>query len=145
MAEKQNAVGEIRTFNRFYTNIIGVLDRHILESPHSLSEARILFEINAIGPCSARDVNNIINMDEGYLSRIIDKFVSKKILKKSRSKDDARVFDLSLTPKGKATFDALSDASEREIKKMIHSLSKREVDDLLRNMRRIKSILSKVA
>ena len=84
MAEKQDPVAEIRSFNRFYTNIIGLLDKHILESPYSLSEVRILFEINNIGPCSAREIKNIINMDEGYLSRIVEKFVRQKILKKVR-------------------------------------------------------------
>jgi DNA-binding MarR family transcriptional regulator len=143
MAEKQDPVAEIRSFNRFYTNIIGILDKHILESPFSLSEARIMFEIHKSGSCTARKIKNIINMDEGYLSRIIEKFVSNGIIKKNRSKDDARVFNLSLTAKGRNIFTRLNDVSENEIKHMIQLISQREVNDLVKNMQNIRRILSK--
>jgi DNA-binding MarR family transcriptional regulator len=143
MVEKQDPVAEIRSFNRFYTNIIGILDRHILESPFSLSEARIMFEIHKTGSCTAREIKNTINMDEGYLSRIIEKFVSNKIIKKTRSKGDARVFNLSLTVKGSNIFTKLNAVSENEIRHMIQPISRREVKDLVRNMQNIRKILSK--
>jgi DNA-binding MarR family transcriptional regulator len=142
MAEKQDPVTEIRSFNRFYTSIIGVLDKHILESPFSLSEARIMFEIHESGSCTAREIKNTINMDEGYLSRIIEKFVSNRIIKKTRSKEDARVFNLSLTAKGRKTFTRLNSVSENEIKHMIQPISQREVKNLVRNMQNIRRILS---
>jgi DNA-binding MarR family transcriptional regulator len=102
-----------------------------------------MFEIHKSGSCTARKIKNIINMDEGYLSRIIEKFVSNGIIKKTRSKDDARVFNLSLTAKGRNIFTRLNDVSENEIKHMIQPISQREVNDLVKNMQNIRRILSK--
>lgn len=142
MTQKQNPIEEIRSFNRFYTSIIGVLDKHIVESRYSLSEARILFEINHSGPCTAREIKNTIKMDEGYLSRIIEKFVNRGIIKRSKSKEDARVYILSLTSKGHQIFASLNSASENEIKKLISTITKKQLGELVKGMQSIREILS---
>lgn len=133
----------MRAFNRFYTNIIGVVDRHVLGSPFSLTEARILLEISRRESCHARAIKAVLNVDEGYLSRTIDKLVKQGLVTKSRSREDARVFTLSLTPRGRTTFRELSNQSGAAISRMLDGLSGAEVDELVAHMSRIEELLTK--
>ena len=64
----------IRSFNRFYTNILGLIDQHILKSEFSLSEVRVLHEIEKTENCTSKMLSDTLYMDMGYLSRIIRKF-----------------------------------------------------------------------
>ena len=73
MNKKDLMVKEIRNYNRFYTDFLGILDQKILDSQYSLTEARILYEINVIKNCNAKKIMDIINIDRGYMSRIIKK------------------------------------------------------------------------
>jgi hypothetical protein len=72
MIHNQEFIEKIRSFNRFFTNIIGLLNRHFLDGPFSLTEGRVLYEIYHTGDCSAKKIRANIVIDEGYLSRIID-------------------------------------------------------------------------
>jgi DNA-binding MarR family transcriptional regulator len=68
MKRDQELIDRIRSFNRFYTNIIGLLDQHFLDSPFSLTEGRVLYEICNTEDCSAKKIRENIVIDEGYLS-----------------------------------------------------------------------------
>lgn len=143
MALTQKHINQIRNFNRFYTSIIGVLDQHMYQTPYSLSEARILFEINERSICTARQIKETIKMDEGYLSRIIEKFVNSRLIKKKQSEKDARVYNLSLTTKGRKIFSKLNAASDREVTKLTKGVSSKDLDTLIKNMEHIMITLSK--
>lgn len=137
------AVKEIRTFNRFYTNIIGVVDRHILHSPYSLTEARVLFEIFHNPNCTARKIKNILQVDEGYLSRTIDKLIKEGLITRKQSRSDGRVLILSLSKKGEREFLKINEGAEGSIESMIDHLSPDEVNEILAIMRRIQELLTK--
>lgn len=141
--EVYKAVEEIRQFNRFYTNIIGLLDQYILDSPFSLSEARVLFEINSLGECTARKIMENIAIDEGYLSRTVDKLVKAKLLKKTRSATDGRAYLLSLSAKGQREFEKINKASHDEVTAMVEGLSDAELRALTSQMKAIKNLLGK--
>jgi DNA-binding MarR family transcriptional regulator len=136
-------ITQIRSFNRFYTSIIGLLEKHILESRYSLSEVRILFEINSMNVCTASQIKESIKMDEGYLSRLVEKFVADRLVMKKRSRKDARVYDLSLTTKGKRIFAKLNNASNNEVRKLVSGISQRDLHALVVHMKGIEQILSR--
>jgi DNA-binding MarR family transcriptional regulator len=136
-------IAQIRNFNRFYTSIVGLLEKHILESPYSLSEVRILFEISSRNVCTARQIKESIKMDEGYLSRLIEKFVAGGIIKKRRSRKDARVYDLSLSAKGKRIFANLNTSSDNEVRNLVMGIKGRDLQSLVNNMNNIRRILSR--
>ena len=92
----------MRHFNRFYTNLIGLLNHHIYESPYSLTEVRVLYEINNNENVTARGIMETISIDEAYLSRILLKFQKLKLLRKDQSKTDKRVYYISPTEKGRS-------------------------------------------
>ena len=144
MTHNQEMIDKIRSFNRFYTNVIGLLDQYYLESPFSLTEGRILYEICNTEDCSAKKIREQIVIDEGYLSRILDNFVKQGLIKKTRSSNDGRLWIIVPTEKGRGEFARLNDNSNLLIVQMIEKLSKEEQADLLKKMDEIRALLEKV-
>jgi len=143
MTHNQEMIDKIRSFNRFYTNVIGLLDQHYLESPFSLTEGRVLYEICNTEDCSAKKIRESIVIDEGYLSRILDKFAKRGLIRKIRSKDDRRLWIIVPTEKGRGEFARLNDNSNRLIAQLVETLSEEEQADLLKKMERIRALLEK--
>lgn len=143
MVQDQEFIDKIRSFNRFYTNIIGLLDQHYLESPFSLTEGRVLYEICNTEDCSAKKIREQIVIDEGYLSRILDNFVKQGLIKKTRSSNDGRLWIIVPTEKGRGEFARLNDNSNRLITQMVERLSEEEQADLLKKMDEIRALLEK--
>src|SRR5215211_399732 len=111
MTHQQEVISRIRSFNRFYTNIIGLLDQQYLDSPFSLTEGRVLYEICNAEDCSAKKIRESILIDEGYLSRILDNFAERGLIKKTRSPEDRRLWLIASTEKGKREFASLNENS----------------------------------
>ena len=135
------AVAAVRSFNRFYTNIIGLVDRFILDSNYSLTEVRILWEIAHNSELNARKIMQSLQIDEGYLSRTIKKLTAANLIGKKKSRSDSRVYSLYLTEEGARTFNELNEKSSVEIGELIRDLTEREISDLISCMRRITAIL----
>ena len=99
-----NAVAEIRSFNRSYTKWVGALDRHHLGSDFSLAEVRVLYEIANHPDSLARDIADQLELDTGYLSRILARFDKAGMVERNISKKDGRAVVLSLTREGQKLF-----------------------------------------
>ncbi|WP_019552381.1 bifunctional helix-turn-helix transcriptional regulator/GNAT family N-acetyltransferase [Propionispira raffinosivorans] len=134
---------EVRNFNRFYTNIIGIIDQTILDSPYSLAEARILLEIDIADQCTASDLTKLMKIDPGYLSRILLKFIQEKLVIKSKSSTDGRAQVLSLTDKGRHTIHKLYDDSTIQASKILEKLTDEEQQNLISHMVAIRNIMDK--
>jgi len=141
MGLNQQVIEKIRRFNRYYTNVLGLLDQHYLESPFSLTEGRVLYEIKQIGTCSAKKIREKISIDEGYLSRIIDKFTQKGLITKIPSPDDRRLHIIGLTEKGQKEFARLNEHSDKLIFQIIEKLSEPQRAELARMMEKIQTLL----
>lgn len=144
MKDNRELIDKIRSFNRFYTNVIGLLDQHFLDSPFSLTEGRVLYEICNTEECSAKKIRENIVIDEGYLSRILDDFGKRGLIRKAPSKTDRRLRLILPTEKGKREFANLNENSNRLISQLIEKLSKEEHEDLLDKMEGIRVLLEKV-
>jgi DNA-binding MarR family transcriptional regulator len=141
--KKSRAVDEIRAFNRFYTTVIGVMNRHFLESTYSLTEVRIMFEVFHDPTATVRKIKTLLKIDEGYLSRTIDKLVTQGLVSKTQSKVDRRSYILSLSSRGKREFLKLNERQEQSVESMINHLSSEGLDELISIMHRIKDLLTK--
>ena len=143
MKRDQELIEQIRGFNRFYTNIIGLLDQHLLDSPFSLTEGRVLYEIRHTEDCSAKKIREKIGIDEGYLSRILDIFRKKGLITKAPSSEDRRLHIIKLTEKGRKEFASLNDHSDKLISRIIEKLSEEEREELVSMTERIRHLLSR--
>lgn len=142
---KQGALEErveaVRRFNRFFTRRIGVLGEGLLESPYTLTEARILFEVAHREGTAASDLARDLGLDRGYMSRVLAGLERRGLIEKSRSEEDGRRLRLSLTAEGRGAFSDLDERSRREISGMLGELSEEEQTRLLESMSAVEEIL----
>jgi len=115
-------VRSVRSFNRSYTRRIGVLGNGALNSPFSLTEARVLYELAHRRDPTAAHIGQNLGLDAGYLSRILRRFQKLGLIERARSERDGRESHLSLTARGRSTFDPLDSAASREIACMLKPL-----------------------
>lgn len=134
-------VEAVRRFNRFYTHQIGVLNKSMLDTPYSLTEARVLYELSQTDATTASDLCNALGLDAGYLSRILQSFRKKGLISRQRSKIDGRQSILSLTKKGQATFIELNGKSCDEVGKMLEKIASPERNELIQAMNCIQNLL----
>jgi DNA-binding MarR family transcriptional regulator/GNAT superfamily N-acetyltransferase len=131
-----------RHFNRTYTRFIGVLDEELLQSGHSLAEARVLYELATRPTPPAREIALALGMDPAYLSRILARFESDAIVKRTASRQDARTAHLTLTQKGKASFKRLNALSEQQAQNILQSLSPVDQAKLVGAMTAVEQLLA---
>lgn len=137
----KNLVAEIRSFNRFYTQIIGLLDRHILSSEFSLPEVRVMYEINHSPGITASKIIDNLGLDKGYLSRILKKLEKHKLIKKTISSEDKRAINLFLSKPGQIEYNRLDSASNNQIRDILDGYSQNDIEVMVTKMNEIKMIL----
>src|SRR5271155_5216548 len=96
----ENRIATVRRFNRFYTRQIGVLRKNFLDSPYTLGEARVLYEIARRRLPTASDVGRALDLDAGYLSRVLRNFEKRGLVARTASARDARQSYLALSMRG---------------------------------------------
>lgn len=136
-----DSVHAVRRFNRFYTRRIGVLDERLADSPFSLAEARVLYELAHRDDATATRLGADLGLDRGYLSRILRRFGQRGLVARRVAPGDRRVVVLSLTPHGRAAFRRLDLATEREIGRLVARLSPAKRGRLIRALAEIETLL----
>ena len=131
----------VRAFNRFYTRKLGVLDQHLGQSPFSLSEARVLYELAHRDDLAAKEIGIELGLDPGYLSRIVQSFDEKGLITRRPLPADRRQYQLSLTAKGRQTFAKLNLSSQNEVAAMLAQLSAGDATRLTQAMATIEAVL----
>jgi len=134
-------VNAVRAFNRFYTAHVGALDEHLLDSPYSLAEARVLYELGQRDGLTAAVLARDLALDPAYLSRILRRFVQAGEIARLPDPRDKRGRILSLTEAGRGAFAQLVRASQTRIAGIIGSLSEVERSRLVAAMRTIQGAL----
>lgn len=115
-------VAAVRAFNRFYTRKLGVLDQQLLDSPYSLTEARVLYELADRDGRSAKEIGAELGLDAGYLSRIVQNFADKGLISRKPLPADRRQVQLNLTAKGRLAFGRLERGSQDQVETMLAAL-----------------------
>jgi DNA-binding MarR family transcriptional regulator/N-acetylglutamate synthase-like GNAT family acetyltransferase len=143
MAESDlhSRIDAVRRFNRFYTRQIGVLQESLLESPFSLTEARVLYELAHREKPTATSLRNELGLDAGYLSRILSGFEKRGLLEKTPSATDGRQSLLALTKDGRKVFAPLETRSIRQVEGMLGGLPASDQRALLGAMQTIEKLL----
>jgi DNA-binding MarR family transcriptional regulator/GNAT superfamily N-acetyltransferase len=137
----EQRVGAVRHFNRLYTRQIGVLQDGFLQTPYSLAEARVLYELAQRNQLTATELASALGLDHGYLSRILRGFGERGLVSKAASPNDRRQSLISLTVKGRLAFAPLDQRSQDDVAAMIGKLSATDQDRIVAAMATIGSLL----
>jgi len=135
-------IAAVRRFNRFYTRHLGLLDEGFLNSPLSLTQMRVLYEVAHREQSTAGEVCNALGLDPGYLSRILTGFEKDHLIDKKESPKDTRQTLLALTKKGRQVFEPLNARSDEQVREILGKLSPAKQDDLLHSMQTLESVLN---
>ena len=136
-----DATEEVRGFNRFYTRQIGLLREGLLDTPYSLTQARILYELGTRTNVRSSDLVRDLALDPGYLSRLVGNFERQGLVKRARSKDDGRVQYLGVTAKGRREFERLNSRSRAEVRDMLERMDTPQQEQLVNSMAAIRMLL----
>jgi len=136
-------VATMRRFNRFYTRHIGVLQEGLLESTFSLTQSRVLYEIANRATTTATELASALDIDAGYLSRILSGLVRQKLVVRARAREDNRHYNLSLSAAGQRAFASLDTHSHAQASHTLDALPPNEQRRLIGSMQAIESILGR--
>ncbi len=134
-------VAAVREFNRFYTQQIGVLTEAYLESPFSLTEARVIYELAHHEATTATDLCQELGLDPGYLSRVLRGFKKRGLIETQPSDTDRRLSLLKLTAQGQQSFAFLNSHSQNEIETLLSRMRTEEQKRLVAAMQAIQRLI----
>jgi DNA-binding MarR family transcriptional regulator/GNAT superfamily N-acetyltransferase len=139
--ETERRVAAMRRFSRFYTRRIGVLQDRFLQSPFSLAEARVLYELTQRERPTATELAACLDLDAGYLSRILRGFAERGLVTKTPSPEDRRQSRLALTPKGRKAYAPLERRSHDDVAAMLGALPEADQERVLAAMGTIERLI----
>ncbi len=112
-------VAQVRAFNRFYTNLIGALHGLYLDTPYTLTESRLLFEVARHGTVGVSALRQALDIDAGYLSRVLSRFAADGLVTRQRSAVDARRQEVGVTAAGRAAMAELDRRAAAQISALL--------------------------
>ena len=137
----EQAVGQVRSFNRLITQRVGALNDHYLARDRPLGEARLLWEIGADG-CTARQLRARLDLDSGYLSRLLRSLEAAQLVCVQPAEDDRRVRSVRLTPAGLAERELLDRGSDELARSFLEPLNESRRERLVAAMAEVERLLS---
>jgi len=136
-------IAAVREFNRFYTARLGLLRKRHLDGEFSLTEARVLYEIGAAPNVTASTLHHTLDLDPGYLSRLLALTVRRKLVRHKTSLADGREKLLSLSSLGKSKLDQLNHQSALQIHGVLDNLSEADRETVVSSLSQVRRILGR--
>jgi DNA-binding MarR family transcriptional regulator/N-acetylglutamate synthase-like GNAT family acetyltransferase len=136
-----STVNEVRGFNRFYTRVLGLLRPQLVGSAFSLTEARVLFELAQTDQIAVAELRRVLDLDAGYLSRILARFIADRLVEREASATDARRQLVRLTTAGHAAFTELDTLQADAIDRLVAPLDADQRSRLVSAMYGIRRML----
>jgi DNA-binding MarR family transcriptional regulator/GNAT superfamily N-acetyltransferase len=139
-------VAAVREFNRFYTRHLGLLDQAHLHTSFPLAAARVLYELahwdeRQQEPPTPTLLARELDLDPGYLSRLLGDFQRRGLVKRSPVPGDGRQSRLTLTAAGRTTFADLNERAEQAVAGVLAPLSAGAREQLVSSMRTVRRAL----
>ncbi len=134
-------IDAVRSFNRFYTGLIGVVREGLLDTPYSLTEARVLFELGRHPTHEVPALRTLLDLDAGYLSRILSRFETDGLVVRERAAGDARRQVVELTDRGQEVCRDLGARSDEQIGRILEGLPDDDQRRLVGAMETIEGLL----
>jgi DNA-binding MarR family transcriptional regulator/predicted GNAT family N-acyltransferase len=138
-------VAAVRAFSRFYTRKLGIIEPKLLNSPFTLQEARIIYEIADRTSCTATELVRALGLDAGFLSRTLQALQRRQIVVRKPSTTDRRASELALTAKGRAAFAKLDSSAHKDVAALLDRLDATERAGIVNAMTAIERTLEPAA
>ena len=136
----QDQVRRVRSFNRAVSARIGALNDSYLDRGRPLGEARLLYEIGR-GGADVRDLRAKLELDSGYVSRLLRSLERQGLVKAEAAADDARVRRATLTRKGLREVTELDRRSNELAEAVLAPLGAAERDRLIAAMAEVERLI----
>lgn len=133
---QQQAIAQIRAFNRFYTRVLKLVGNHHLETPYTLEEARILLAIEA-GMVQTADLTAFLRLDKGYTSRLLKRLEGRQLLTRQKQRQDRRFQLLQLTSQGHAAVALINRRADAQVAHLFGQVPPAELATIMTAMARI--------
>ena len=138
-----NRIDAVRRFNRLYTRRIGALHQGYMGSPFPLPQARVLYELGQRGECTASELGGDLDLDGGYLSRLLQGLRRQGMVQGEAAKEDARRVRLSLTARGRKAYLQLDSRSRDLVAGMLQELAAPDRAKLVGALQTVEGVLEK--
>jgi len=138
-----DVVASVRSFNRYYTAVIGALDASHLRSPYTLTEARVLYELAQQARVEVVALRTALGLDAGYLTRILSQFESAGLVTRDRAAHDARRQVVTLTEAGRVEFAGLNRRASRDVEQLLAQLTADDLRQLHESMSTVRALLER--
>jgi DNA-binding MarR family transcriptional regulator/GNAT superfamily N-acetyltransferase len=138
-------IAAVRGFSRFYTRKLGIIEPKLLDSPWTLQEARIIYEIADRQTCTATDLAYGLGLDAGFLSRTLRDLQERQIVARKPSRADRRATELTLTGKGRAAYAELDSRSRSVVATLLERLDAHDRAEVVNAMTTIERKLEPAA
>jgi DNA-binding MarR family transcriptional regulator/GNAT superfamily N-acetyltransferase len=132
VAEK--AVARVREFNREWTQVLGLLDRGLLETDYTLAESRVIFELAQRDSWERLALRARLEMDDSFMTRVLRRLEDVGLIESSQSKIDGRALDLRLTESGRQAFAVLNQRSSQQVAALLEPLTEDQLATILESM-----------
>ena len=116
-------IAAVRAFNRFYTRRLGMLGSGLLGTAHPLPQARVLYELGQRPVTAVADLRSALDLDAGYLSRLLTSLETDGLVLRKRAESDGRRQEVRLTDEGVNAFEQLDERSKAEIGGLLERLT----------------------
>ena len=137
----ESRIAAVRRFSRFYTRQLGLLQESLVHTRFSLTEARVLYELAHREPTTATALAADLDLDHGYLSRILRRFGEAGLVSKKRTANDGRQNLIAITAKGRKAFAPLNKGSHHQVAELLGKLSPAEQARVVSAMATVESLL----
>lgn len=140
-SQQVGRIEAVRRFTRFYTRKMGVLHEHLLDSPFSLTEGRVVYELAHHEMTTAAELAKELGLDPSYLSRILKELEKRELIARRPSQSDGRENLVTLTEQGQEGFALINARSQNEVAAMLDGVSTPDQQRLLDAMATIQGVL----
>ena len=134
-------VEAVRGFTRFYTRRLGVLTDGLFGTPFPLAEARVLYELAHHETTTATVLAGELDLDPGYLSRLLKSLETRGLIGRQPSQTDGRQLAIVLTEAGRQAFATINGRSRQHVAGMLEGLSAADQTRLVSAMQEVEALL----
>lgn len=127
-------IARVREFNRSWTEVLGLLDRGLLDTEHTLAEARVLFELARQPSWERSTLQERLSIDPSFLSRVLRRLEKNGLVVSTPSAEDGRALDITLTDRGHDAYEILDERSSHQIEALLRPLTPEQTGFLTESM-----------